>query len=105
MPGSGWGARSWERVPPSTPEGLRTQPGRTRCYGRTVRMPSSLRLVWSNPRLGPRPVFVRGGPAPATSGLRRIDLALAIERHLRGADGLSEEDFLTLFSGRAARGR
>ena len=47
-----------------------------------------LRLVWSNPAVQPRP---------------RVDLALAIERHLTGADGLSREQFLALYSGRRAR--
>ena len=47
-----------------------------------------LRLVWSNPAVQPRP---------------RVDLALAIERHLSGADGLSREQFLALYSGGRAR--
>jgi hypothetical protein len=47
-----------------------------------------LRLVWSNPQLP------RAPPRP-------LDLALAIERHLSGQDGLSEEEFLRLFSGRS----
>lgn len=52
------------------------------------RYPPFLRLVWSNPHppLGRRP---------------RVDLAVAIERHLAGADGLSREQFLSLY----ARGR
>jgi hypothetical protein len=45
-----------------------------------------LRLVWSNPN-----------PAPA----RRCCLATAIERHLAGRDGLSDEAFLRLYSGAA----
>ena len=44
-----------------------------------------LRLVWSNPAPRPRP---------------RVDLALAIERQLSGADGLSREQFLAQYSGR-----
>ena len=51
-----------------------------------------LRLVWSNPH-PPRP---RRQP---------VNLALAIERHLSGQDGLSEEEFLTLFSGRSGGAR
>ena len=47
-----------------------------------------LRLVWSNPN----------PPAVPPS---RMDLARAIERHLTGRDGLTEEQFLATFSGRA----
>jgi hypothetical protein len=43
-----------------------------------------LRLVWSNPN-----------PAPP----RRSCLAAAIERHLAGRDGLSDEAFLRIYSG------
>ena len=46
--------------------------------------PRHLRLVWSNPT----------APAPR----RRIDLAAAIERHLSGGDGLTDEQFLRVFS-------
>jgi hypothetical protein len=45
-----------------------------------------LRLAWSNPN-----------PAPA----RRTCLAAAIERHLSGRDGLTEEAFLRIYSGAA----
>ena len=45
-----------------------------------------LRLVWSNPN-----------PAPP----RRSCLAAAIERHLTGRDGLTDEAFLRLYSGAA----
>lgn len=45
-----------------------------------------LRLVWSNPN-----------PAPP----RRACLATAIERHLAGRDGLSDEAFLRIYSGAA----
>jgi hypothetical protein len=45
-----------------------------------------LRLVWSNP-----------SPAPA----RRSCLATAIERHLAGRDGLTDEAFLRIYSGAA----
>ena len=49
-----------------------------------------LRLVWSNPC----------PPAPR----RAVDLAAAIERHLSGGDGLSDEEFLRVFArGAAAR--
>jgi hypothetical protein len=47
-----------------------------------------LRLVWSNPN-------------PPASPPPRMDLARAIERHLTGRDGLTEEEFLATFSGRA----
>ena len=49
--------------------------------------PSHLRLAWSNPC----------PPAPR----RPLDLASAIERHLSGADGLTDEEFLRLFARRA----
>jgi hypothetical protein len=48
----------------------------------------TLRLVWSNP------------DPPARPAPRRVDLALAIERHLAGRDGLSKEQFLLVYSGR-----
>ena len=49
--------------------------------------PSHLRLAWSNPcPPGPR---------------KPLDLASAIERHLSGADGLTDEEFLRLFARRA----
>jgi hypothetical protein len=51
--------------------------------------PSHLRLVWTNP-----------SPPPPRAPL---DLAVAIERHLSGRDGLSDEQFLKTFSRRAAR--
>jgi hypothetical protein len=47
-----------------------------------------LRLAWTNPSWRPR---------------TRVDLALAIQRHLNGADGMSREEFLALYSGRRAR--
>ena len=46
-----------------------------------------LRLAWSNPC------------PPARR--RPLDLASAIERHLSGADGLTDEEFLRLFARRA----
>jgi hypothetical protein len=49
--------------------------------------PSHLRLAWSNPC----------PPAPP----KPLDLASAIERHLSGADGLTDEEFLRLFARRA----
>ena len=48
--------------------------------------PAHLRLVWKNP----------SPPAPRVP----IDLAAAIERHLSGSDGLSDEQFLKTFSRR-----
>lgn len=51
--------------------------------------PSSLRLVWSNPN----------PPLPR----RPLDLAVAIQRHLAGLDGLSEAQFLRAYSGRDRR--
>jgi hypothetical protein len=51
--------------------------------------PPHLRLAWSNPN----------PPLPR----RPLDLALAIQRHLAGADGLSEEQFLRAYSGRERR--
>ena len=48
-----------------------------------------LRLVWSNPN----------PPLPR----RPLDLAVAIQRHLAGLDGLSEEQFLRAYSGRDRR--
>ena len=47
---------------------------------------SPLRLVWSRPA-----AQVRRGP-------QRIDLAVAIERHLAGQDGLSDEQFAVLYA-------
>lgn len=54
------------------------------------RYPPFLRLVWSNPR-------------PPLGKRARVDLALAIERHLAGTDGLSREQFLDLYAGRSGR--
>jgi hypothetical protein len=48
--------------------------------------PTHLRLIWKN-------------PAPPTPRVP-IDLAAAIERHLSGSDGLSDEQFLKTFSRR-----
>ena len=48
---------------------------------------SLLRLVWKNP----------APPSPR----KPLDLASAIERHLSGADGLTDEEFLRLFARRA----
>ena len=52
------------------------------------RYPPFLRLVWSNPH-------------PPLGNRARVDLAVAIERHLAGADGLSREQFLALYAGRS----
>jgi hypothetical protein len=46
--------------------------------------PSHIRLVWSNPT-PPRP-------------RRPMNLAVAIERHLAGQDGLTDDQFVTLFA-------
>jgi hypothetical protein len=54
--------------------------------GQETRFPPYLRLVWSNP-----------APPPPR---RPVNLALAIELHLAGHDGLSEAEFLRVYSGR-----
>lgn len=76
----------------------RTRGGRAGCYG-GLQMSgegdfvsdgpraSTLRLVWKNP----------APPVPR----KPLDLASAIERHLSGADGLTDEEFLRLFARRA----
>ena len=51
------------------------------------------RLVWSNP--GPP-----ARPQPDAPRRPRVDRAVAVERQLAGADGLSREQFLALYSGR-----
>ena len=48
--------------------------------------PSHLRLVWKNP----------SPPTPRVP----INLAAAIERHLSGSDGLSDEQFVKTFARR-----
>jgi len=47
--------------------------------------PPYLRLVWSHP-----------GPFTPRVPRRRIDFARAIERHLAGQDGLTDEQFVFL---------
>lgn len=75
-----------------------TSGGRAGCYGglqmsgegdvvSDVPRASTLRLVWKNPC----------PPLPR----KPLDLASAIERHLSGADGLTDEEFLRLFARRA----
>ena len=54
------------------------------------RYPPYLRLAWSNPE-------------PARAPRARVDLAVAIERQLAGADGLTREQFLAVYSGRPTR--
>jgi hypothetical protein len=49
-----------------------------------ARFPPYLRLVWSNPH----------PPLPR----RPMNLAVAIERHLAGQDGLTDDQFVTLFA-------
>jgi hypothetical protein len=71
--------------------------GRAECYGALqmsgegevsdVPRATTLRLVWKNPC-----------PPPPR---KPLDLASAIERHLSGADGLTDEEFLRLFARRA----
>jgi hypothetical protein len=65
-----------------------------------------LRLAWVHPGTPSAPdhspvalTLVAAPPVPA----RPVKLDLAIERHLGGHDGLSEEGFLQVFSGRGAR--
>ena len=64
------------------------------------RRPSHLRLVWSQPlarelpRAVPRPHPTRAVPR------WRVNLAVAIELHLRGDDGLSDEEFLEAYTSR-----
>ena len=48
------------------------------------RFPAYLRLVWSNPT-----------PPPPR---RPMNLAVAIERHIAGQDGLTDEQFVVLFA-------
>ena len=60
--------------------------------GESPRERPLLRLVWSNPQPTVRPEPARPRP--------RVDFAVAIERQLAGADGLSREQFLALYSGR-----
>ncbi len=54
--------------------------------------PSHLHLVWSRPE---------GGLPRERRAQERVNLAVAVERHLEGADGLSDDEFLTFY----ARGR
>lgn len=53
--------------------------------------PAHLRLVWKNPC----PPVPRGP----------VNLAAAIERHLTGGDGLTDAEFLRLYSRRALMAR
>ncbi len=53
--------------------------------------PTALRLVWRN-------------PAPPTQR-RPINLAAAIERHLSGGDGLTDEQFLRVYARRGLAAR
>ena len=67
----------------------------------------SLRLAWANPLVVDRKDEPRAGLrllAPPAEPPRQVKLDLAIERHLGGHYGLSDEQFLGLFSGAAARG-
>ena len=49
------------------------------------RFPAYIRLVWSN-------------PAPPPPPRRPMNLAVAIERHLAGEDGLTDDQFVRLFA-------
>jgi hypothetical protein len=49
-----------------------------------ARFPPYIRLVWSNPT-----------PPPPR---RPMNLDMAIERHLAGQDGLTDDQFVTLFA-------
>lgn len=68
--------------------------------------PPPLRLAWSNPQpaervgatAGERRLGLVPPPHPAGSGARPLNLAWAIERHLAGEDGLTEEEFLALYA-------
>jgi hypothetical protein len=53
--------------------------------------PAHLRIVWRN-------------PCPPTPR-RPVDLAAAIEGHLAGSDGLSDEEFLHVFARRSVGAR
>jgi hypothetical protein len=67
----------------------------------------SLRLAWANPQAVERQDEPRADlrlVAPPVEPGRPIKLDLAIERHLTGHYGLSDEQFLLVFSGAAARG-
>ena len=66
--------------------------------------PAGMRLAWVNPSPSPEEGSARAdlrlvphAPVPP----RPVKLDLAIERHLTGADGLSRDQFLVAFSGRA----
>jgi hypothetical protein len=67
----------------------------------------SLRLAWANPNVVERQDEPRVDlrlVAPPAEPTRQVKLDLAIERHLSGHYGLSDEQFLGVFSGAAARG-
>jgi hypothetical protein len=52
------------------------------------RYPPYLRLVWSRP-----------ADAPPPPPRRPTNLALAIERHIAGEDGLSDQEFVRIYAG------
>ena len=58
------------------------------------RYPAYLRLAWSNPN----------PEATSRAARARVDFALAIERQLAGADGLTRDQFLAAVFGPAGRG-
>jgi len=67
------------------------------------RPPSHLRLVWSREDATPAERTERPGHLRVLPPCRPANLALVIEGHLSGAYGMSDEDFLQVFSGRAGR--
>jgi hypothetical protein len=69
---------------------------------RPAEHPRHLRLVWSQrtPRALPPRAIPRSVHAPRTTPRWRVNLAVAIELHLRGDDGLSDQEFLKAFSTR-----
>lgn len=52
-----------------------------------TRFPPHLRLVWSRP-----------SHLPPLAPRKPVDLAAAIERHLSGRDGYTDEQFVVMFS-------
>lgn len=69
---------------------------------------TSLRLAWHNPLVagtgGARAALVLLPPAPPlppaarVAARRRLDLAVAIETHLAGHDGMTDDEFVDLFA-------
>jgi hypothetical protein len=65
-----------------------------------------MRLAWSNPQPPPKGtgtpaplVLLPGGTrVPQSLAPPRVNLALAIEAHLAGGDGLTDDEFVLLFA-------